>query len=287
MGTEAATAQAERIGPTAHYTAYVWRRLGLPYADALATRTGALLYWGAFALGEWTTRVLPGVPTMRGYLAYRHLLIDAMLERLAPDRLIELGAGLTQRTIAWAIDRDVDTVDVDLPGMIAVKREALARLPEGARARLGVRHRMVAADVLAPGFAAELAALIGDARRPVVVAEGLVSYFDAEGRVRLLAAVAEALAQRRGGALLVDLHTADAQARFGGATRVLRSAIRVITRRRHALAPFADEAALRDAIAGAGFDGMEIVDARDHVAREPRLAGLDSPAHVVHAWVER
>ena len=67
----------ERIGPTAHYTAYVWHRLRLPYARHFKTRTGRVLYWGFFALGEWTTRVLPELPSMKGYLAYRHRLIEA------------------------------------------------------------------------------------------------------------------------------------------------------------------------------------------------------------------
>ncbi|MBC8072159.1 MAG: hypothetical protein IAG13_27815, partial [Deltaproteobacteria bacterium] len=123
--------------------------------------------------------------------------------------------------------------------------------------------------------------------RPVLVAEGLASYFDADGRAQLFAAVADALRRNRGGAFVVDLHTADAQARFGRATKTLRFAIRTLTGRRHALDPFVDEAALATALRTAGFDGHRIAVARDHLARKPELAGLSSPAHVVHAWVDR
>lgn len=274
------------IGPTAHYTAYVWRRLGLPYAEHLATPTGAALYWGFFALGEWTTRVVPGVPTMRNYLAYRHLLIDALVEELAPDRLVELGAGLTPRTVQWALDRGIDTIDVDLPEMIDVKRRALAGMPAPLRQRLGERHRLLGLDVLDAAFDGRLAAALAGAERPVVVAEGLVSYFDLEARRAMFGAVARALRAVGGGAFIVDLHTAVAQARVGGATRALRTAIRALTRRSHALDPFADAAAYERALVDAGFDGCRELDAADWVRQRPALAGLHSPAHVVHAWVE-
>lgn len=277
------TGDVERIGPTAHYTGYVWRRLGLPWADRLATRQGAILYWGFFALGEWTTRVLPGVPSMRDYLAYRHLLIDAVLDEVAPDRLIELGAGLTPRTLHWALDRDVPGIDVDLPGMIAIKRRALDRLVPEVRARLGRRHRLVAADVLADGFTDVLAELVAGARRPAIVAEGLVSYFDAGARARLFEAVARGLGD--GGSFVVDLHTAQAQARYGGATRALRASIRALTRREQALDPFADAEAFAVALSRAGFAGCRDERPELHVAQSPALARLRSPAHVVRAWV--
>lgn len=277
---------AARIGPTAHYTAYVWRRMGLPYAEHLATPTGAALYWGFLALGEWATRVVPGVPTMRDYLAYRHLLIDALVEELAPDRLVELGAGLTPRTLQWALDREVETVDIDLPEMIELRRRAIGKLPEPLRDRLAGRHRLLGLDVLAPAFADQLAAALDGAVRPVVVAEGLVSYFDVAARAGLFAAVARALGAHPGGAFVVDLHTAAAQARIGAATRVLRGSIRALTRRRHALDPFTDAAHYQRVLAEAGFGGCRELDPADWVRARPALAGLHSPAHVVHAWIE-
>jgi O-methyltransferase involved in polyketide biosynthesis len=281
----AARHDTPRIGPTAHYTAYVWHRLGLPYADHLATRTGAILYWGFFALGEWTTRVLPGAPTMQDYLAYRHLLIDALVDDLDPDCLVELGAGLTPRTLHWSLDRGIATVDIDLPEMIEVKRAALRRLPRSLGETLGRSHRLLALDVLAPRFADELVDVIAGASRPVVVAEGLVSYFDPPARQAAFAAVAEALSRAGGGAFVVDLHTATSQAQMRGAITVLRSAIRGLTRRKRALDPFADTAAYERALAEAGFGGCRELSASDWIRARPQLATLRSPAHIVHAWV--
>lgn len=277
---------AERIGPTAHYTAYVWRRAGLPYAEHFATRQGAILYWGFFALGEWATRLSPTVPSMRQYLEYRHRLIDAVVARLQPGCVVELGAGLTRRAVTWAADHEVPAFELDLPAMAAIKRRRLARAPARLRARLGSRHAVHDADVLAPELPAQLARWLHGHARPVVIAEGLLSYFDPEPRARVLAAVAQALRAGGGGFMVCDLHTAAAQARVGLAAHVLRAAIRGLTRRRRALDPFADFAALHRAFLVAGFDECHEEHPEDHVQAEPRLAHLRSVAHVIVARVD-
>lgn len=278
--------QGDRIGPTAHYTAYVWHRLRLPYAEHFFTRHGALLYWGFFGLGEWTTRVLPAVPSMREYLEYRHRLIDAQVRSLRPDCLVELGAGLTRRAVTWALDHDADAVEIDLPGLAREKQRRLDAMPAELRQRLGRRHRLLTLDVLAPEFSRTLAEVIDGHERPVIVAEGLLSYFDFAPRCAVLAAIARALADTgRGGVFICDLHTAQAQAQVGRATKALRGAIRLLTSRTRALDPFATPEALRDAFIDGGFDDFVEVQPGDHVDTEPRLAALHSPAHIVMARV--
>lgn len=278
----------ERIGPTAHYTAYVWHRLGLPYAKHFATRQGAVLYWGFFALGEWTTRVLPAVPSMREYLEYRHRLIDAAVQRLRPGCVVELGAGLTRRALTWALDHQVAAREVDLPAMAQRKRDELAALPHALSLRLAGVHEIHDGDVTAPEFGTRLAAMIGEHGehgRPVVVAEGLLSYFDPQPRRAVLHEIADGLRQAGGGVLICDLHTAAAQAEVGAATHVLRATIGLLTRRKRALDPFADWDALRGAFEQAGFDTCDEVRPADYVDMQPRLARLHSPAHVIIACV--
>ncbi len=277
-----AAQDSHKIGLTAHYTGYVWKRLGLPYAELFATATGATLYWGFFGLGEWTTRVLPGVPSMRVYLAYRHLLMDAVVEELAPDRIVELGAGLSPRASTWVLDYGIGGVEVDLPEMIAAKRTAIDRAPADIRDRLHARLQLVADDVLADGFTARLAAHLAGAARPVVVAEGLVSYFDGAGRRRVFAAVGEALAGTRG-AFVCDLHTRVNQAKVGRSAAALRLAIGALTRRRRALDPFADENELRGALNDAGFGAITIATPQTYAPQRPALRGLHSPALIVVA----
>jgi O-methyltransferase involved in polyketide biosynthesis len=272
----------DRIGPTAHYTAYVWRRLGLPYAEVFATRKGAALYWGFFAAGEWMTRLSTRVPSMREYLEYRHRLIDLVVEEIAPDRLVELGAGLSPRGLAWAVRTGVEAIDVDLPHVARLKRDALARVPVAAKERL----RVVDDDVLSDGFGERLSAMLEGARRPVVVAEGLLSYLDLPDRLRLFETVADALRSAGGGVFVSDLHTVEDQARVGRPTGILRFAIRVLTRRKRALDPFASRDAMAAAFSDAGFDRVDVVDAPTFADREPRLAKLHSPALIVRAGVE-
>ena len=271
-----------RIGPTAHYTAYAWKQLGLPHAELFATRTGAALYWGFFAAGEWTTRLSRRVPSMLEYLEYRHRLIEAVAREFAADCLVELGAGLSRRPITWAVDLRTRSIEIDLPHMADAKRRALARAPAAVRDAVEERHVVVDGDVLDPGFGGRLRELLADAKRPLVVAEGLLSYFDKPGRSVVFAAVAKAL-RGTSGALVCDLHTADAQAEVGRAAEVLRFAIRAVTRRKRALDPYASREDLVAAMREAAFESVRIVDPDAYVAAEPRLASVKSPAHIVIA----
>lgn len=277
-----AAQDSEKIALTAHYTAYVWKRLALPYAELYATPTGAAIYWGFFSLGEWATRVVPGVPSMRVYLAFRHLLIDAIVEELAPDRIVELGAGLSQRATTWVLDHGIDAVEIDLPDMIAAKRAAVDRTPAEIRDRLHARLRLVADDVLGEGFAARLRQLVAGATRPVIIAEGLASYFDGAGRSRLFGAVGEAIAGTAG-AFVCDLHTRVNQARVGRSAALLRLAIGALTQRRRALDPYADENEVTAALRDSGFGSITIATPEAYVTRRPALRRLHSPAIVIIA----
>lgn len=270
------------IGPTAHYTAYVWQRLGLPHAQWFATRRGAVLYWSFFAAGEWTTRILPGLPSMKEYLEYRHRLIDAEVEALQPDCVVELGAGLTPRTAMFAVDRGAAAIDIDLAPMIAVRRAALARAPASVRAALDHRWKLEAQSVLAPDFGARLRAWLAPHRRPVVIAEGLLGYLDGTQRHEVICAVGHALAGTQG-AFVCDLHTVAAQAEVGRAATILRLAIAAVTGRRRSLDPYPSREAVVQAFTQSDLPDVAFIEATDHVQRDSRLAHLSSPAHVVRA----
>ena len=159
-----------RIGPTAHYTAYVWYRLGMPHAELFATPTGRALFSGFRAMGEWMAVASSRVPSMTQYLGMRHRLIESTLHDIGPDRVVEIGAGLSRRGITWAADHGVTYTEVDLPHMIAAKRRAVDRA-RGVRERAGDRLTHEACDVLSDSFAAFLRAQLAGAQRPVVVAE--------------------------------------------------------------------------------------------------------------------
>ncbi len=260
----------DKIGPTAHYTAYVWSRLRLPYSELFATPKGAALFWGFRLAGEWIAAVTPGVPSLPQYLAQRHFAIEHALDRLKPDRIVELGAGLSRRGLTWAFDRGVDYVEVDLPHMVEAKR---ALIPERLRTP---RLRHVSHDVLSPSFREELQALLAGSERPAIIAEGVLGYFESEARTRLAESVASALAPRAG-IFLADIRHQKAGMPIG--VHFLRAGIKLATGGRGASTDFRDEQEIRAFFRQAGFAAAEPMDLRD-VARAPRVP---SPARVWRA----
>ena len=76
-----------RIAPTAHYTAYIWHRLGLPYAELFVTPEGRRLFWTFRLAGEWIAAASPSLPSMVQYLELRHRVIDHTPQRSQGGRL--------------------------------------------------------------------------------------------------------------------------------------------------------------------------------------------------------
>lgn len=242
----------DKIAPTAHYTAYVWHRLGMPHAELFATPLGAALFWGFRVAGEGALpRLAPGVPSMQRYLELRHRGIERAVEAIAPDRIIELGAGLSRRGVTFA-SRGIAYVEVDLPAMTALKQRLIeARASAALKAQIASKLTQLAADVLDERFERELASLVRGAERPVVIAEGLLGYFARPDRERLVRSIARALDGR--GALVCELRTAPADAAVAGAVRVLKGGIRLVTRGRGTREDFADHDDVRRFFLDAGF----------------------------------
>ena len=268
-------ARDAKIAPTAHYTAYVWHRLGLPYAELFATPTGRSLFWSFRAAFEWIAVAAPGIPSMVDYLELRHRAIEHALSEIDPDRIVELGAGLSRRGVTWAADHGVPYVEVDLPHMIEAKRAAIARAPAALREKLAGKLRHEARDVLSPDFADWLRSELAGAERPVVVAEGLLGYFPMHERARIVRAIAEGSPR-----LVCDLRSGEGGAAIAAAAKVLRAGIWIATRGRGAREDFESPAAVRAFLTEAGFERAEIVPPE---AATPELARLATPARVWRA----
>ena len=255
----------QRIGPTAHYTAYAWHRLALPHADAFVTPAGRAMFWALRASGEWLTAAVPGQPRLIDYLEMRHRTIDAELIQRSPDRIVEIGAGLSRRGITWARGHDVDYIEVDLPHMSRAKAAALSRA--------GLHHKKLhleARDVLATDFPEWLRATLQNAERPVVVAEGLLEYFEAKQRRGLLTAIAGSLP--RGGALLCELrdrYRGDATATGRLGAQVLSLGIEALTRGRGLAPAFESSLQIEKCMVECGF-------------RDAELVSLEAVSHLAH-----
>ncbi|MCB9598226.1 MAG: class I SAM-dependent methyltransferase [Sandaracinaceae bacterium] len=273
----ASATQDEKIAPTAHYTAYVWHRLGFPNASLFVTPLGRAMFWGFRFAGEGLLTWAPFAPSMTQYLEYRHRAFESVVEDTRPDVVVELGAGLSRRGVTWA-SRGVRYVEVDLPHMVRAKQAILAERSDRAL-RESIRGRLehVSLDILGDGFAEELGALLEGAERPVVMTEGVLTYFTPENRRRLARSVATALAGR--GAFVGEMRVKHAGA-TGQALGVLRGSIRLVTGGRGAGADEPSHEVARQAFLDAGFASVEAVEP----SRWPHLARFPLPARV---WVSR
>jgi hypothetical protein len=277
----AARRDYDKIGPTAHVTAYAWYQLGMPYADLFVTRAGAAMYW-SFATTAGAVGRLFGLPTLVEYLEFRHRMIEAQLERLDPDRVIELGAGLSRRGLTWVLDRGVRYTEIDLPPMTQVKRRMLENAP--GRARRALREgelELRSTDILAPSFGDELAELLAGSERPVVISEGMLDYFELDDRQRLLEnLVAGFRSAGVRGHYLTDLQRGDRERKVGPAAMVLRQAIKLATGGKGTARPFRDLEHVDRVFRLAGFDEGCELRPKPLAELEPRLHRLRSPTSV-------
>lgn len=268
-----------QIAPTAHYTAYVWHRLGFPHAEHFATSRGRRLFWSFRAAGEWVAVVHPTLPSMSQYLELRHRCIEHALDEARPDRIVEIGAGLSRRGLTWSADRGVDYIELDLPHMVAAKRELIAaRVPASVRNRASGRLRHEAVDVLGSDFEGWLKKALHGAQRPIVIAEGVLGYFELPERARVARSICNALDGR--GAFLCDLRAAEGGSSVAAAAKLLRGGIWLVTRGRGIREDFSSTGAVEQYFAEASF-GEAVSISVERAA--PHLAALRSPGRVWRA----
>ena len=240
---------SDKIAPTAHYTAYAWHVLGYPHAELFATDLGRRLF-RAYRVLELPSALRGNMSPLLRTLRNRHAVIERELEALAPDLVVEIGAGLSRRGLTFAVDRGIRYLEIDLPPMVAYKTRLIdERASSDVKAKLHARFRVLAADAMADDFAQLLARELQGAERPVVIAEGVVGYFGRALQKKLLRAVHGALAGR--GAMLADLRVK--KAGNHRATRLLRLGILVATRGRGAADSFRSEDEVQRLFHDAGF----------------------------------
>ena len=267
-----------KIGPTAHYTAYVWHRLGMPHAEHFATAKGRGLFWSFRLAGEWIALALPTHPSMEQYLEMRHRALEKVLIDEQPDCVVELGAGMSRRGLTWAADHGVRYVEVDLPHMVDAKRDTIqTRVPANVRSRAGELLSHVSMDVLSDGLIDELGSVLSGAKSPVVLAEGLLGYFPMDERAQIVARIRQALTRTGGGKFACDLRAAEGGAAVATGAKALRVAVWVATRGRGLRKDFESHTQVREFFRAAGFTSAETVDISEVC---PKLNGVKSPARV-------
>jgi len=109
----------------------------------------------------------------------RTWLVDQIVERevnSGTDMVIDLAAGLDTRAYRMALPSSLKWVDIDLPDILNYKREILA----GERPRCALEQ--VPLDLTdVPARRAVFQRLASQAKRALVISEGLIIYFDEQG----------------------------------------------------------------------------------------------------------
>jgi O-methyltransferase involved in polyketide biosynthesis len=259
---------SEQISPTAHYTGYVWFAHGHSH-EAFATRAGRLMY-RALRAPNAAAHAL-GMPTLEGMLLARHRLIDLRLQQAIDagevSQVIEVACGLSPR--GWRFRQrygELTYVEADLPGMLARKREVLAKLG-GETAH----HYTAEIDALADSGPTSIDALcdaLDGTRGTAIITEGLINYFDRDTVLGMWRRFSRSLARFPRALYLSDivLQEDNAGVLETTFTRLLGAFVRS---RLHL--HFANAEDTERALESAGFDGV-VLDPRDF---EFELPGIE------------
>jgi len=192
----------QRIGIPAYFTSHAWAEAGFDYADRFDTRQGRLMFKALKPLFHLFGFLGPAVRLHNEYLFVRHYAFEERLRQLLPSCIVEIGAGLSPRGIAFASsDPDLRYIEVDLPGMVATKRRTLGGF------RTPPNYFLGTADLLAQDFIESLHAVPRPGDHVVVVTEGVTDYFKMAEKRRAFRNICSLLRAQGGGRYLLDVYT--------------------------------------------------------------------------------
>lgn len=247
------------LGITAVYTSQVavWGRL--PHADLFDGGPGRVVFW--------LTNLFVGVgalfrrraPSLAVSILHRQVMFDRLVQRERPRAVVELAAGLSRRGALLSEDAALEVVEVDVPEVVRVKEELLARSPAGRRVLERPNLRRVGLDLARPALDEDpLRGLTPSGRPLVVTAEGLCMYLEADAQRRLWTRVRDLLDGGGGGAFVFDLVPATEQGEAGWVGRMLGRLMAAFTGGRGFVRDGRDRAAILAELGACGFDRIEL-----------------------------
>jgi O-methyltransferase involved in polyketide biosynthesis len=184
------------ISPSAKALLLLKAQTTLPFA-----RQAAEILFGAatVAQGATTDRA---AELRRVHFELRARSLDDALHTLGATRVLEIAAGLSFRSLAMTAHESVVYVDTDLPELVSIKSDLVARLhPRPLAGSL----RLQALDALdSDAFRRTVQQMPRGAL--AVVHEGLLMYLGDEEKSRLAASVREALLERGGAWITADVY---------------------------------------------------------------------------------
>ena len=190
-----------RVAPTAYFTSRAWIEAGFEYAELFDSRLGTWMYRALDPLGRIFGFLGPAVRYHNEYLFIRHHVYESRLREMKPGCIVEIGAGLSPRGIAFAASNpDLRYIEADLAGMVAAKKRMLAGFETPPNYYLG------AADLLSNGFVDSLPAHPRPGDRVAVVTEGVTDYLKMDEKRIAFQNLSGFLRSSGGGSYLLDIY---------------------------------------------------------------------------------
>lgn len=245
-----------RIAPTAHFTAQAWVREQFPNSHYFDTLTGRFLFGGTrVALGVARPLAPPPLRFHHQYLFIRHHVFEQRLRELAPDYVLEIGAGLSPRGLSFCQSNpELTYVELDLPHMVAAKRRYLGGAPLPSNYHLG------SVDLLADSFATDVPVTPSPGARIVAITEGVIDYLDMDEKRLALGNIAQFLSVHGGGHYLLELHPRELYADWERGARFLLGLLGLLVGRSFRDRLFGDTAEALAFLRACGFAGAAVLD---------------------------
>ncbi len=252
---------------TAHMTAQAWIIGGFNHADWFDTREGRQLFaqWSAV---RTMTAFMPS-PFLRHQidaLILRHRTLDRRLEALRPEIVIELGAGLSPRGVAYAErHRAVRYLEFDLDAIVNLKRKLIAGHHPPAN------FRLVAGDLTSPSFDDAIRDEPLRDARVVVISEGVMPYLPPQAQRTAWRRLADLLEPVRFGAYLLDMYSLERLAIDPVGSTWLLTALSLFTHTAIGSNLFASDQQVCEALQTCGFPEVKTLEP------PPLPTGFDGP----------
>jgi O-methyltransferase involved in polyketide biosynthesis len=244
---------------TALYTAQTWRWAKLPHAELFETPAGRAVFWITnmglviAKLFMWSLR------SLKHSLLHRHTMIDHLVRQQKPDMVLELAAGLSRRGSTFSADSSLRYVEVDRPHVVEHKRRLLNRSARGQAVLARENWSLVGRDIQELA----LGELTIDAFRPLVIAEGLFMYLNADEQRTLWGRVAAALAGRENSLFVFDLVPTCEQPKPGPVGRLLEWIMKRFTGGRSFERDERTREDIRTELHEAGFASVRLIEPHD------------------------
>lgn len=237
----------------AHLTAQAWIRAGFCHADWFDTWQGRQMFVAWSAMRAWLAPLpSPFIHHQLDCLILRHRTLDRRLRALAPDFVIEVGAGLSPRGIAYAEDHPRATyLELDLREVVREKRSLL-------RTRhLPGNYRLGTGDLLSTDFRHCVSKRALENQNLAVITEGVMPYLERDAQRTAWRNVAALARKAADASYLLDMYPRDQLDIDPLGTELTVGALSIFTHTPIAENLFDSTDALVDELCGCGFSAVK------------------------------